>query len=588
MESSAGIQRPGIRGGRFYLDDHGRVRYGIRPDGARKLDVDAFRSRAKQFREAARRVEAGIEGRIPHRRPSEPFRREEEAGVAREWRAEAGRLGDAAHSIATRRHVTEGAPVSFANLPPLPHATLDDLQAGNEAGKRAVGAAAVNLIRERVERTPRLGLVWDKVKETAGHVVDHLKEKANIANTVRELAALGKEHGPVFLAYAVAIELFEDVVLPAFLTSIGKPHLIPLALAIHTEPVMYPLYFAVAKFLKGRRAQPILVKAFAAGGALAILTTGHILKAEQLGFSFGAGKPREEVKSPGSRGGKFHATSTGHIAYGDAPTAHAHHQADQAAAVAQQHASTCRHCSSKIIDDEGNPGRFGDACPEGLKHLVNYSRAIGEMVPKWADEKHPAGAKEESREAAGQPKREGPKPGYYLDTKAWRVKHNGPQRTKYDDGVIGYTPSGKVVPALRHGEYDYKRKEFPGWTQQDHRAAAMIHRNHAKYLDRHAEPSLASLHFGAESSHLYREQKVRAKGAPPTRPVPTPKQASPWDAVPERRMVSEGATAEQRSMAETIQAAAAAARRHGPGSEVHKRFMAGDYAAALEAAKRSK
>ena len=57
-----------------------------------------------------------------------------------------------------------------------------------------------------------------------------------------------------------------------------------------------------------------------------------------------------------------------------------------AAEKADQHAQSCRRCSAPIIDPEGNPGLFGEACPAGLKLLVGYAQAIGETVPCWATE----------------------------------------------------------------------------------------------------------------------------------------------------------------------------------------------------------
>ena len=71
-----------------------------------------------------------------------------------------------------------------------------------------------------------------------------------IKNKIQEFKELAIKHGPYFLAYAVIIELIEDVVAPAFLVWIGKAYLAPLALAIHIEPVAYPLYFFVAKAVK--------------------------------------------------------------------------------------------------------------------------------------------------------------------------------------------------------------------------------------------------------------------------------------------------------------------------------------------------
>jgi len=69
-------------------------------------------------------------------------------------------------------------------------------------------------------------------------------------NKIQEFKELAIKHGPYFLVYAIIIELIEDVLAPAFLVWIGKAYLAPVALAIHTEPIAYPLYFFVAKKMK--------------------------------------------------------------------------------------------------------------------------------------------------------------------------------------------------------------------------------------------------------------------------------------------------------------------------------------------------
>jgi len=61
----------------------------------------------------------------------------------------------------------------------------------------------------------------------------------NIREIVAELKRLDKKHGLYFLAYAICIEVFEDVVLPYVLYFLGKSHLIPVALAFHCEPIAY-------------------------------------------------------------------------------------------------------------------------------------------------------------------------------------------------------------------------------------------------------------------------------------------------------------------------------------------------------------
>jgi hypothetical protein len=92
----------------------------------------------------------------------------------------------------------------------------------------------------------RTGVILSLLRFAASRILSRF----NIKNIVKELGQLGKKHGLYFLAYAICIEIFEDVVLPAVLYSIGKPHLIPVALAFHCEPVAYPLYFAVRSVMK--------------------------------------------------------------------------------------------------------------------------------------------------------------------------------------------------------------------------------------------------------------------------------------------------------------------------------------------------
>jgi hypothetical protein len=38
----------------------------------------------------------------------------------------------------------------------------------------------------------------------------------------------------------------------------------------------------------------------------------------------------------------------------------------------QRHAKTCRECFMPIIDEEGNPGYFGEACKKGHLLLTEY------------------------------------------------------------------------------------------------------------------------------------------------------------------------------------------------------------------------
>jgi len=55
--------------------------------------------------------------------------------------------------------------------------------------------------------------------------------------------------------------------------------------------------------------------------------------------------------------------------------------ADAAYNAARTHARRCRQCCYPILDEEGNPGLFGEACRTGLRLLIAYCDATGERVP---------------------------------------------------------------------------------------------------------------------------------------------------------------------------------------------------------------
>ncbi len=68
-------------------------------------------------------------------------------------------------------------------------------------------------------------------------------EKINLANTWRELKALGEKYGRRFFIVAVLWEVIEDVVFPYLSWRMGVPELIPLFLILHFEPIVYPAFF---------------------------------------------------------------------------------------------------------------------------------------------------------------------------------------------------------------------------------------------------------------------------------------------------------------------------------------------------------
>lgn len=57
-----------------------------------------------------------------------------------------------------------------------------------------------------------------------------------------------------------------------------------------------------------------------------------------------------------------------------------------AEAAARKHATKCRKCCVPIVDDEGNPKYFSEACADGVRLLVAYVDSIGyaHQVPAWA------------------------------------------------------------------------------------------------------------------------------------------------------------------------------------------------------------
>jgi hypothetical protein len=61
----------------------------------------------------------------------------------------------------------------------------------------------------------------------------------------RKLVRLARLHGPGFLAWAVAMDLLDEVVLPGALALAGHPVLGGLVLAADLDWLTFPLYFAI-------------------------------------------------------------------------------------------------------------------------------------------------------------------------------------------------------------------------------------------------------------------------------------------------------------------------------------------------------
>jgi len=128
--------------------------------------------------------------------------------------------------------------------------TLPDFDKGTTESYDAVAEASQRLIEEQLKHNRKLGKYESLLRRGLSKVGQIVKSKLDIRNDYREIKALGKKYGPVFVAYAIAIEVIEDVILPAICIKMGKPEIVPIILAWHSEWFMYPLYFGVAKLLK--------------------------------------------------------------------------------------------------------------------------------------------------------------------------------------------------------------------------------------------------------------------------------------------------------------------------------------------------
>ena len=55
-------------------------------------------------------------------------------------------------------------------------------------------------------------------------------------------------------------------------------------------------------------------------------------------------------------------------------------RANKAEDACRRHVKRCRDCYHPIIDDEGNPGYFGEACGTGVKLLRAYVDATNAVL----------------------------------------------------------------------------------------------------------------------------------------------------------------------------------------------------------------
>jgi len=68
-----------------------------------------------------------------------------------------------------------------------------------------------------------------------------VKKKVNVREIAKDVWRLSRVRGWKFAVVAVLVDLFEDVVLPSLAIVMGQPTLVPIFMAIHLEPVIYPI-----------------------------------------------------------------------------------------------------------------------------------------------------------------------------------------------------------------------------------------------------------------------------------------------------------------------------------------------------------
>jgi hypothetical protein len=126
--------------------------------------------------------------------------------------------------------------------------TLLDFDEGTQESYNAVAEASRRLIDEQLKHR-KLGKYEGLLRRGLSKIGQIVRDKLDIKKDYREIKALGKKYGPVFIAYAIALEVIEDIILPAISIEMGKPEFVPILLAWHSEWFMYPLYFGVHKLL---------------------------------------------------------------------------------------------------------------------------------------------------------------------------------------------------------------------------------------------------------------------------------------------------------------------------------------------------
>lgn len=72
-----------------------------------------------------------------------------------------------------------------------------------------------------------------------------MKAAQKAKEKVKEIMALGKMHGPTFLAYAIAMDVLDELIIPGMFAYLGFPALSIISLIADLDWMTYPAYFAL-------------------------------------------------------------------------------------------------------------------------------------------------------------------------------------------------------------------------------------------------------------------------------------------------------------------------------------------------------
>ena len=95
------------------------------------------------------------------------------------------------------------------------------------------------------------GNITQKVADYITHTtLETCNKVLHPKETFKEFYRTALKEGTYFAAYAIALEITEDVILPPIFIANGHPEVAAALWIGHSEPVMYPLYFGVRKLYK--------------------------------------------------------------------------------------------------------------------------------------------------------------------------------------------------------------------------------------------------------------------------------------------------------------------------------------------------